>query len=246
MARATDDGTSCQPRLPAVLAVLILAAGSMHAADSEKKGSWEIGGRLAPQLTVTSYPDNSFFREVVGSTGADAALDARAWFNFNRGRWTLNIDYQFIALYGDRVEYTREFPPEFQVLFQRLPTDEFRLFDLTYVFTDSGKFAALNRLDRLAGGGSGLVPDAPTPSTPSSQRNDSISRFPRSSSAISCSARKRSPAGSSCGARLCGVRLCAVRSWERSAYGRVRAIQISERPISCCCGSSSRLQSLTT
>jgi hypothetical protein len=147
---ATDVETARRLRLPAILVVLIVATWTVRAAETEKKSSWDIGGRIAPQLVVTSYPENSLFRDVVGSTSADAALDARVWFVFDRGRWTFNVDYQFIALYGDRVEYTRDFPPELQILFQRLPTDETRLFDLTYVFTDSGKFAALNRLDRLS------------------------------------------------------------------------------------------------
>jgi hypothetical protein len=42
------------------------------------------------------------------------------------------------------------YPPELQILFPHLPDDRTRLFDLTHVFTDSGKSAAYQRLDRMA------------------------------------------------------------------------------------------------
>ncbi len=71
-------------------------------------------------------------------------------FGLDAGRWSFNTDYQLIGLYADRLQLTRALPPELQVLYPHLPDDSTRLMDLTYVFTDSGKTALLNRLDRLS------------------------------------------------------------------------------------------------
>lgn len=130
-------------------AALLIGALALGPARAEDK-PYEFTGRISPQLLVTAYPENSLFRDLVGSTSADAALDSRVLFRAGLGRWSFDIDYQFIGLYGDRVEYSREFPGELQLLFGRIPTDERRLFDLTHVITDRGKTALLHRLDRLS------------------------------------------------------------------------------------------------
>ena len=54
-----------------------------------------------------------------------------------------------IGLYGDRVEYSRELLPVSELLFQRLPVDDRRWFNLTKVMHDRDKEALLHRLDRL-------------------------------------------------------------------------------------------------
>jgi len=112
----------------------------------------DITGRVSPQAAVTLYPDNSVFRDVYGSTSFYSAFDARVVFGLKHESFSLDADYQLIGIYADQLELTRELPPELQVLFRHLPTDRTRLFDLTQVFTDSGKTAALQRLDRLSVG----------------------------------------------------------------------------------------------
>jgi hypothetical protein len=132
-----------------VIAGTVLASAGVGLAGDTQV---DLGGRVSPQLVVATYPDNSVFREVFGSSSVDSALDARVVLGVRGRRWSFNVDYQFIGVYGDRLEFTRELPDELKVLFPHLPDDGTRLFDLTYVFTDSGKFAALQRLDRLAVG----------------------------------------------------------------------------------------------
>jgi hypothetical protein len=112
--------------------------------------TFDLGGRVSPQVAVTTYPDNSAFEEVFGSSSVDSAFDARVIFGARRDRWSFDVDYQLVGLYADRLELTRELPPELRILFPHLPDDRTRLFDLTHVFTDSGKTAAFHRLDRLA------------------------------------------------------------------------------------------------
>ena len=112
----------------------------------------DIGGRVSPQVAVTTYPDNSLFSDVFDSSSIYSAFDARVIFGLKHKKFSFAADYQLIGIYADQLELTRELPPELQVLFRHLPTDRTRLFDLTHVFTDSGKTAALQRLDRLSVG----------------------------------------------------------------------------------------------
>ena len=127
---------------------VLVAAGGVRAGDT----TFDLGGRISPQIVVTTYPGDSAFEDVFGSSSVDSAVDARVVFGAQNDRWSFDADYQLVGLYADTLEFTRELPLELQILFPHLPTDRTRLFDLTHVFTDSGKTAAYQRLDRLAVG----------------------------------------------------------------------------------------------
>ena len=118
----------------------------VHATDID------IGGRVSPQAAVTTYPDNSLFSDVFGSSSVYSAFDARVVFGLRHKNFSFDTDYQLIGVYADQLELTRELPPELQVLYRHLPSDRTRLFDLTHVFVDEGKTALLHRLDRLSVG----------------------------------------------------------------------------------------------
>jgi len=129
-----------------IIGCVLASEGVAGAGDT----TFDLGGRINPQIAVASYPENSPFRDIFGSSSVDSAFDARVIFGARRNRWSFDVDYQFVGLYADRLEFSRELPPELRILFPHLPTDRTRLFDLTHVFTDSGKTAAYQRLDRLA------------------------------------------------------------------------------------------------
>jgi len=131
-----------------VAGITVAAAGLAFAGET----TFDLGGHVKPQFVATSYPDNSYFQDVFGSSSFDLNLDARVVLGVRRGGWSFDVDYQLIGLYGDRVEFTGELPVELRLLYPPLQNDRTRLFDLTYVLTDSGKSAVLNRLDRLSGG----------------------------------------------------------------------------------------------
>jgi hypothetical protein len=114
--------------------------------------SFKLSGRISPQLALTTYPDNSEYREIFGDHSVDSAFEARVVLGARRDRWTFEVDYQLIGFYGDSLEFTRDLPEDLRILFPNLPSDRDRLFDLTHVFVDSGKSAVLQRLDRLAVG----------------------------------------------------------------------------------------------
>lgn len=130
----------------ALLMWIVLLPIAAHAADLD------LTGRISPQVVLTTFPDDSVFEEVFGASSFDTAIDTRIIFGLEHRAFDLKVDYQLIGIYADRLELTRALPSELQALYPHLPTDETRLFDLTHVFTDSGKTAALQRLDRLSVG----------------------------------------------------------------------------------------------
>ncbi len=110
----------------------------------------EFGGHTKFSLTSQAYPDQSLFRDLVGSSTLDAAGGLRLNLKRNVGRWSFDAAYQLLALNGDSVELGRALPGGTDIFFPGLPDDSRRLFDLTDVMRDSGKTSVLQRLDRLS------------------------------------------------------------------------------------------------
>jgi len=132
--------------LIALLSFLALSPLNALAADID------LTGRVSPQAAITTYPDNSLFSDVFGSSSFFSAFDARVIFGLRHNGLSFETDYQLIGIYADQLELSRDLPPELQVIYPHIPTDRTRLFDLTDVFNDAGKTATLQRLDRLAVG----------------------------------------------------------------------------------------------
>lgn len=110
--------------------------------------SYEYGGHTKLRVVGQTFPDNSILHDLAGANAADIQSNVRLNFKARSGRWTFDTAYQFIALYGDSIEYSRDLPTG-GVFFDRLPNDDRRLFDLTNTIYDEGKTAVLHRLDRL-------------------------------------------------------------------------------------------------
>ena len=130
-----------------ILALLVLSATAM----ADGNGT-ELGGHTKFSLTSQAYPDQSLFRDLVGSSTLDVSGDLRLNLEGNVGRWSFDAAYQLLALHGDSVELGRALPGGTDIFFPGLPDDGRRLFDLTKALRDSGKTVVLHRLDRLAFG----------------------------------------------------------------------------------------------
>jgi hypothetical protein len=136
------------PRNALIFVALLAFAFATSTATAETE--YEYGGHSKTRLLGSSFPDNSVFYSLTGSSSLDLESDLRLNFEADNGPWSFDLAYQLFAGYGDRIEYTRLLPEEAQQIFNRLPNDDHRLFDLTNVLKDDGKFAALHRLDRLS------------------------------------------------------------------------------------------------
>ncbi len=140
-----------RPSLVLFLCVLVAVPVSMPV----RAASLEVDGHLKTRAILSTFPDDSLFRDVAGSETLDLESDLRLNLRWRSGSWSLEAAGQLIALHGESIEFTRELPVEIEALAPRLPDDRRRYFDLTSVLSDSGKTATLARLDRLAIGWTG-------------------------------------------------------------------------------------------
>ena len=139
-------------RAVGVALALLLGLGAVaHAQDT----TVAFGGRLSYQFVLASYPDDSLFRDLTGPRSLDNNLELRLNLGVDRGPLNLDVSYQLIGLFGDTIDFTRDFPEGLQALVGRYPRDDARLFNLTHVFRDEGRSAVLQRLDRLSVGYAG-------------------------------------------------------------------------------------------
>lgn len=118
-------------RLEALLLSCVLCASAM--ADDTVV---EFGGHTKLRAVGQSYPDDSLFRDLVGSTSLDSAAELRLALTAKASGWTFSTDYQLIGIYSD-------FLPA------GLPGDEERLLDLTRILSEDSDSAWVHRLDRL-------------------------------------------------------------------------------------------------
>ncbi len=131
-------------RRPPFVTIAIVALFSGAALPQEAE--YEFGGHTKGRVLAQSFPDNSAFRPLTGSSSLDVEGDLRLNFEASKARWSFDAAYQLFAAYGDRIIPAGMLPggPT-----DRLPDDDRRFFNLTMTIDDGGKFVALHRLDRL-------------------------------------------------------------------------------------------------
>jgi len=129
--------------------ILCLALVATAGADS---GATEVGGHTKFALTSQAYPDQSLFRDLVGSNTLDLSGGLRLNFKANSQRWSFDAAYQLLGLSGDSIELGRALPGAANIFFPGLPNDDRRLFDLTDGIEDNADTVLLHRIDRLAVG----------------------------------------------------------------------------------------------
>jgi hypothetical protein len=109
----------------------------------------EFGGHTKGRLIAQAFPGDSIFHGLTGSESIDVEADLRLNLELDHGPWSFDGSYQLFAMYGDSVEYLRDLPAGSGLIPSRFPRDDRRLFGLTSVISDDGKYAVLHRLDRL-------------------------------------------------------------------------------------------------
>ena len=97
---------------------------------------YEVVGHTKLRAVAQSYPNDSIFRDIAGSTSVDIVGELRLNLSARSGGWSAQADYQLVGI-------SSEF------LGLGLPDDSSRLFDATKVITDSSDTALLHRLDRF-------------------------------------------------------------------------------------------------
>ncbi|MEH6548944.1 MAG: hypothetical protein V7744_03070 [Pseudomonadales bacterium] len=101
-------------------------------------------GHLKGQYLVGSYPDDSLYRELIGTPSHDLNGDLRLLIDGGKSQWSWQADYQMIYRSGDTLELSRLLAGNFAI-----PSDQYRLMDLTHVISDDEDSVWVHRLDRL-------------------------------------------------------------------------------------------------
>ncbi len=134
-------------KLHRFLYALFVVAVALPGAALPQETEYDFGGHIKGRLLGQSFPENSAFNQLLGSSALNVESDLRLNFEASKGRWSFDAAYQLFAGYGDRINPAGLLPGG---LGNRLPNDDHRFFDLTHVIDDDGKFVALHRLDRLS------------------------------------------------------------------------------------------------
>jgi len=136
-------------KLHRFLYALFVVAVALPGAALPQETEYDFGGHIKGRLLGQTFPDNSAFKQLLGSSALNVESDLRLNFEASKGRWSFDAAYQLFAGYGDRINPAGLLPGG---LGNRLPNDDHRFFNLTATIDDDGKFVALHRLDRLSVG----------------------------------------------------------------------------------------------
>ena len=109
-----------------LLAVPVLAGAA--------EGKTEFGGHTKLRVVSLTFPTDSLFRDLYGSHTEDTQGDLRLNLTYRQSGWTIDANYQLVALHGETFS---------------LPDDRRRYFDLTSVIDQGSRSALVHRLDRL-------------------------------------------------------------------------------------------------
>mgnify|MGYP001823431736 CR=1 FL=1 len=134
------------------LAAILLSLICYLPLQAQEDGSgWDFSGHGKYQLNGYSYPDDSIFRDALGSSAIDQGMEARLKFSKRTGGWDFQADYQLIGIYADTLQLAGELPGS-EWLTRGVINDDRRWFDLTWTIADSSQGALVHRFDRASVG----------------------------------------------------------------------------------------------
>jgi hypothetical protein len=106
------------------------------------------GGHAKYLLLLNTFPDDSVFLDYIDTPSVDQFGDLRLKFGWQKQRLKLAADYQLLAGRGDGFILANSLPGNILVS-ERIPSDRFRLMDLTHVISEDSDSVVEHRLDRL-------------------------------------------------------------------------------------------------
>jgi hypothetical protein len=133
----------------ALLAGMLAATGILPVrADSP---AW--GGHLKAQTGTTQFRPDDLASAPGYDPATDTQLDARLQGRARSGAWSVEVDYELLAVAGDTLALRRRLAALGLLgagTANGLPDDRRRLLDLTHTLTDHERRAAVHRLDRFS------------------------------------------------------------------------------------------------
>ncbi|MEP5567118.1 MAG: hypothetical protein ABJN62_04725 [Halioglobus sp.] len=111
-------------------------------------------GHAKGQYQLSSYPEDSLLRELVGTPTHDVNADLRLLVGGNKDRFDWKADYQLVGRSGDSLALSKALQGSFLAPSADL-NDDRRLMDLTHTLTEHDDYVLVHRLDRLHAGYTG-------------------------------------------------------------------------------------------
>jgi len=106
------------------------------------------GGHAKYLFLLNTFPDDSVFLDYIDTPSIDQFGDLRLKFGWQKDSVRLVTDYQMLAGKGDGFILANSLPGNVLVP-ERIPSDKFRLMDLTHVISEDSDSIVEHRLDRL-------------------------------------------------------------------------------------------------
>ena len=106
------------------------------------------GGHAKYLFLLNTFADDSVFLDYIDTPSVDQFGDLRLKFGWQKDRVKLAADYQLLAGKGDGFILASSLPGNVLVP-ERIPSDRFRLMDLTHVISEDSDSVVEHRLDRL-------------------------------------------------------------------------------------------------
>ena len=91
--------------------ICVLSALSCGVSVAQTPG-FSVGGHTKYRFTSTTFPADSLFRDLAGSSAEDVGLDGRLNLGWRAAGWEVLAHAQFGAFDGDTVAFTRGFGDE--------------------------------------------------------------------------------------------------------------------------------------
>ena len=130
------------PRVIASMLVCTMVAPAIAETDLFK------GGHAKYRFLLNTFPDDSVFLDYIDTPSVDHFGDLRLKFGWQKDRVSIATDYQLLAGKGDGFILASNLPGNVLVP-ERIPSDRFRLMDLTHVISEDSDSVVEHRLDRL-------------------------------------------------------------------------------------------------
>ena len=131
-----------------LLAFAFLGSCNLAADDLWNAATWGLGGHLKYQATMDRFPQDSAWRDLLGSSSAGQKLTARLNGKLKLNRWDFNADVQFIALHADSIR-AADSPYPLPAAGRIVTSDDRRWWDLGQTFSEGTEHATVGRFDRL-------------------------------------------------------------------------------------------------
>jgi len=131
---------------------LALTSGEL-AADAAGATRAALAGHSKYQFFLQSYPEDSLFRDPLGSSSTDQYFDARLKFQATGRHLDFNADYQFITIHADTLRLGGTLPGA-ALPIGSVISDRRRWMNLTYSYGDGNgdNLVFVHRLDRASVG----------------------------------------------------------------------------------------------